>query len=400
MGCGTSSNAKTQEPTFKITNKEVTISDLNSIENKPEVSKNYQKNFNLIWLDTKVNDQINLQYRQKFKELFIETFFVTKASDVKGVIGQSTTNLIFVSCGENYSEAKEFVEKEKKVIAICIFSCEAEKYEHYKSGCRKILGITSSFDNLQNILTNMSSVDARFLRFCDTREEKTFYCLKDKDTIIKSLTVAMENESFSIFYPLGIRSTEIKEKLTIEAIEKIENAANSDNKIKEYMITKYKSTDFMAQITNVTNYIREHKEMAEIIQSYTMENLYYMLNLYLRIGTPRAFDTFKEYIFSLKASMCKKGLNIKNTGAVYRGLGLKPDFLKMYVENKGKCILLNGFTSTTIDKNEAIKFTLMATQGLKTLFEIQIVDFDEAFAKFITDFGFPEENGVFFPSGY
>ena len=128
-----------------------------------------------------------------------------------------------------------------------------------------------------------------------------------------------------------------------------------------------------------------------------MENLYYMLNFYLRTGSTQAFDTFKEINFCLKASMCKEGNPITQLGVVYRGLGLKAEFLRMYVENKGKCILLNGFTSTTVDKNEAIKFTLMAPHGLKTLFEIQIVDFDESFAKFINDFGFPEENGVFFP---
>ena len=74
------------------------------------------------------------------------------------------------------------------------------------------MDITNTFDNLQDSLSDASAYDTRFLRFCDTREEKTFYSLEDKDAIIRSLSVAMQNESFSIFYPLGIRAVNIQEK--------------------------------------------------------------------------------------------------------------------------------------------------------------------------------------------
>jgi hypothetical protein len=45
----------------------------------------------------------------------------------------------------------------------------------------------------------------------------------------------------------------------------------------------------------------------------------------------------------------------------------------------------------------AMDFALKSSGGQSVILELTTVNFDDSFAKFIASFGFPEENGVFFP---
>jgi hypothetical protein len=124
-----------------------------------------------------------------------------------------------------------------------------------------------------------------------------------------------------------------------------------------------------------------------------------MLNLYLRYGNEDGFKLFKEYMFCLKASICQLGEPIVGTGQkLYRGLTLSREFLEKYREKKEQIILLNAFTSTTLDKDKTIEFALRNKGENFVILEMTTVNFDDSFAQFIADFGFPEENGVFFPA--
>ena len=380
----------------KEVKRDLTLDDVDRIECKPASTPKTNLSFyNVLWFDPRIWDQDYQKHKDDLKKLFNEAIFVSSFSEVKDQMGKTTKNVVFVSCGEKYDEVKDTVETHRKVIAICIFAQDLEKYKHLKTNQSKVVGVIDNFDNLNVILKDAVANDPRSLRFCDSRKEKTFHTIKDKDTIIKSLTVANESDSFSIFYPLGVRDEEVNKQLTGDVLKKIENTARNDETLKQNM-ARY-GPSYMDVITQVTNYLYKSKRLVDVLKAYTMENLYYMMNLYLRFGTSQCFETFKEYIFCLKASMCIIGTPATNVAAVYRGLGLSPEFLKLYVENKGKFILLNGFTSTTIDKDKAIEFTMRAPQGIKTLYEISLVPFDESFSNFINDFGFPEENGVFFP---
>eukprot|EP01022_Parablepharisma_sp_SALTPOND_P025303 TRINITY_DN585_c0_g1_i2.p1 TRINITY_DN585_c0_g1~~TRINITY_DN585_c0_g1_i2.p1 ORF type:complete len:522 (-),score=68.21 TRINITY_DN585_c0_g1_i2:374-1939(-) len=345
---------------------------------------NILKDFNLVWLDPNVNNSENSGYQLLLKAKFNEAFFVPNPSDVINVIDASSKPVVFISCGSSYEEVKASVQPKTYVVAIIIFCFYLEKFKHYKVECKKVVDVTNTFDNLEKALKNVHCEYMHFLRFYESRSEKTFYSQEDKDMIIESFKQEFGTDTFSVFYPLGMKLVNIKEMLTPKVFDEIEIAAKYDDELERDI----------ELIKNVLDHLRKNNNMENIIESYTMEKLYYMLNRYLRYGKAEGFKLFKEYTFCLKGSMCELGIPVIEKGKkLYRGLELSEKFLNEYVNNTGKIVLLNAFTSTSTSIEEATEFA----RDNPTIFEITLVDLDEEFDKFITEFKFPEENGVFFP---
>lgn len=346
------------------------------------------KDFNLVWFDPSVNSSANAGYHVKLKSMFTEAIFESDPAAALGKIDVSANPVVFVSSGERYEDIRATVESKHYVIAACIFCMDVGKYSTMYKGKPKIVDVTNDFSGLESALQKVHCDYVRFLRFFDNRTEKTFYTREDKDTIINSLKMMVENAAFSVFYPLGMKYVETDQRLNEAVLAKIDSVAKGDSKVSPH----YKA------IAGVIEYLRHNHRMEHVIKSYTQEKLYYMLNLYLRFGNPEGLELFKEYMFCLKGSMCEKGLPvIEKDKKLYRGLRLPAGFLEKYREQKGKIVLLNGFTSTTTDPETAMRFMNMGTNFAATLMELTLTDFDESFNSFIMEFGFPEENGVFFP---
>lgn len=357
------------------------------------------KNFNLIWLDAKKEGVVTEQQRSNLSKLFNKITFASIYSEFESKMNLSTKLMIFVSSVEKFIELKQKIESKDLVVGICIFDPKIEEHQHFKNESPKVIEIVNTLDDLKKAFQKISISFTRRLRFYDEREERTFYGLEDKETIKKSLRVAIENDSFTIFYPLGMKAVKIEDHLTKANCLKIEECARGDTELKTKMESKYAYSNYMDFITAVTSFLQtNNQKMIDIIKSYTKDNLYYMLNLYLRYGKFEGFELFKEYMFCLKGSMCQKGKPVIKAGLkVYRGLDLGANLLKKYEEKKSKCILLNGFTSTTHLEEKAMEFASWGCKDTATVMEITLVDFDDLFLNFLKDFEFPEENGVFFP---
>eukprot|EP01022_Parablepharisma_sp_SALTPOND_P025304 TRINITY_DN585_c0_g1_i3.p1 TRINITY_DN585_c0_g1~~TRINITY_DN585_c0_g1_i3.p1 ORF type:complete len:457 (-),score=69.19 TRINITY_DN585_c0_g1_i3:374-1744(-) len=342
------------------------------------------KDFNLVWFDPNVNNSKNSEYQLLLKAKFNEAFFVPNPSDVINVIDASSKPVVFISCGSSYKEVKASVQPKTYVVAIIIFCFDLEKFKHYKTECKKVIDVTNTFDNLEEALKNVHCEYMHFLRFYESRSEKTFYSHEDRYMIIKSFKQKLGTDAFSVFYPLGMKLVNIKEMLTPKVLDQIEIVAKGDSKLERHI----------ELIKDVLDYLRKNNNMESIIESYKMGKLCYMLNLCLRHGMAEGFKLFKEYTFCLKGSMCELGIPVIEKGKkLYRSLELSAELLKEYKNNQSKIVLLNAFTSTSTNIEMATKFA----RDNATIFEITLVDLDEKFDKLITEFEFPEENGVFFP---
>ncbi len=352
--------------------------------------KGILNDFSLVWFDPKVALSYNKKFREQLTSMFSEARFVSNPLTLGETIDDSSKPVVFLSCGSGYAGVRDFVEAKNYVVGVFIFCMRIEDYLHFMKDSKKVIGVVDVFSSLQEKLQDVHEKYIHFSRFYESRDEKTFYTVKDKDTIIESLSVAVRTNKFSIFYPIGMPSISIAQTLTADVLTRIGIRAMGDIELRGA---------FARKVKDVLSFLSDHHEMKDVVRSYTMEKLYYMLNLYLRYGKPEGFALFKEYMLCLKGSICEVGRPMIQKGIkLYRGLHLLPKFLKEYGENIGKIVLLNSFTSTSLEEEFAFRFANMSKKGAPAIFEIRLVDFDKSFADFIAGFGFPEENGVFFPA--
>lgn len=359
----------------------------------------FLKNFVFIWFDPSVNNNENKNYQMRLKDLFYETNFVTKSSEVLPIIEKSTKLIIFYSCGGKYEEVKDTVEKMNNVVGICIFCGNREANLKHMLNCpQKVFGVASSFETLQMALRDkIYGSYMRFLRYYDIIEGRAFFTLAEKNIILKASTISYFNDKSSIFFPLGMGKMKLDAYLSEKNLKKIEEAVKIDKELIKYMDRKDSSSDHLAKIIEVTAFLRAKKSMEDIAKSFEMEDFSYMLNYYLRSQNPQKLEIFKEYMFCLKASLCKLCKPAIEKTIVYRGLGMSPDLYKEFEKNKGSCILLSGFTYACQNWKSAIEFAENNPHVCTTLLEIHLEECDKKFEDFMKEFGFPEENGVLFP---
>ncbi len=318
---------------------------------------------------------------------------VVSTEEAESFLKRAENPVIAVVSEAKYEAASKMLESSGIVAGVIILAC---KDKTCPTTTKKAVTVTTNLDpqgKLCEFLIQVYSNYVRFQRFFEDRTEKSFYGLDDRELIISSLRMRSRTDEFTIFYPLGTRAVNLRGVLSEKVLRRIEEVA-----------TKETSGDVKKRAVDVANtarYLREEKElgMKEVIRSYTMAGLYFMLNLYLRYGKTEGLELFKEYMFCLKGSMCELGTPITEKGTmVYRGLKWDHKFLEEYEKKKGEFVLLNGFVSTSLNRDVAVTFANNGgSGGESTLLEIRLVECDEGYVRFIKGFGFPEENGVLFP---
>ncbi len=347
------------------------------------------KDFAVIWLDpTPVSESFKGSLDQRFGQTLVVESAEKLAASVNDA--QKPAVLICSHATFNTKEVSGLVEAKHYVVAVVLFNPVGKKTKGgAKSG--KIVAETDTLDGLETALGPVHSEYAQYSRFFDEREQKTFYSIEDRETIVGSLSVKAEGDEFSIFYPLGMGAVALGEVLSPQTLDKIVAVATADPQLKQKLNPIAATVGFLKG--------KERLDMETVVRSYTMDGLYYMLNLYLRYGTSDSFNLFREYMFSLKGSMCELGKPVTSKGLkLYRGLRWDRKFLDEYKKRQGENVLLNAFVSTTQAKEVAMRFAKLGGKGdSSTLMEVRLVDFDDSFARFVSDFRFPEENGVFFP---
>ena len=99
-----------------------------------------------------------------------------------------------------------------------------------------------------------------------------------------------------------------------------------------------------------------------IIKEYTKNTFYGDLNKWLMNSKMNSFETVAYFTARLMFSLNNYGFNNKmyynlNKSEVRRGIKLPYSCLLPYERAKGKVILLSGFTSTSLDENQAKNFS-------------------------------------------
>ncbi len=345
------------------------------------------KEFAMLWYSPSVAPEDSL------KAKFNATIVLQHAEDAEPAVAKSDSPLVAIVAADRYVEVSTLLETRNCVVAIIVLGGAGRERE-FKQKSEKVVAVTETIDGIEKMLGQVYAEYARFQRFFDGRAEKSFYGVEDRNTIISALRMKSRADEFTIFYPLGTKAVNIKDVLNAKVLDRIAETAKKETNADVSRRAK--------AVCDTLDFLRSQADlsMKEVIASYTMQGVYFMLNLYLRYGKTEGLELFKEYMFCLKGSMCELGTPITEKDTmVYRGLKWDPKFLVEYENKKGQCVLLNGFVSTSMSREVAVGFADNGGngKGASTVLEIRLVECDSSYLSFIKRFGFPEENGVFFP---
>ncbi len=227
-------------------------------------------------------------------------------------------------------------------------------------------------------------------RFFETRTQHTYYTLADSETIKRSLTISVGKASYSVLFPVGFNSIDPEKVLTTEKLQEIVETAEKDPQMSEYR----------AGIrTTVASLIKEPKNKAAVIRSYTDDGLYYIFNQYVRYGDYSGFRLFREYIFCLKGSLIELGKPVTSQTTVYRGLSLPKEAIAVWKTSVGGFGLFSAFTSTSLSKDAVVHFMRDRPQQQKVLMTIELSgERLPEFCDYLDKFAFVEDCGVFYPT--
>lgn len=382
----------------------VVVTERDALRSTEDNSVWHLKGFNLVWFDPNVNNEENKVYQKNFSKKFASTKYCTTPESTIREFKIDDMPIVVVSNGENYPNIQAEVEKAKNVSRVFIFCNDVRKYKHFTEQSKnKIVVVSNNFKVIVEELKKVESKNPRLERFFATREENSFFTIKDKDTIKSALTNTVGNEGYSIFYPIGFKAVKLGNFLSKRKLDEIMKVAREDKRLTEYL----------ENIELRINELKQELTMESLLRSYTGQGLYNYFNLYIRFGNYESFKLFSEYLLCLKGCLIEIGIPLStvNIDCVYRGMSLSESDLKKWIEaaTSNEQIkrfgLFPAFTSTTTDVSVADYFINLERGRLKNQTERKLVKLimkleENAvdFYEFLKKFEFAEESGILYPA--
>ncbi|CAF3676671.1 unnamed protein product [Rotaria sp. Silwood1] len=369
--------------------------------------------YHIVWLDKNMNSFYNRRILKKFSEIdrAVDSFTNTEEfiAYIRQVDAKQTISyIICIVSGALSEKAIPAIEECQCILGIFIFCKNIDNYEHLKynklraictdadelTNCIEMLiarsNVTTDFSMMpdqsstnsdsipakdmskdQHPIRNLKEDQASFLWF---NQMHKFMVTLENDDDRKAKTEMIEH-SLKLFHGQSRMLSKIEEFKSQSLIED-----------KEKAIFGYTDNSFIYQCTN-TVFRKEN-----VSQVYTCR---YIIKLLCRQLKQQYEQFIKEY---------NKKPKRKSLLHLYRGQTLKSEYIHLLETNINSLISLNGFVSTTMDKDVAMSFIVHRMQkDLKpVLMKIDIDMTSEhsvAFADISSFSKFPHEQEVLLSIG-
>ena len=382
---------------------------MNTEQTEKQLDEHYLQNLRLIWFDPNMDSGENREYKKDLDKLFKMKNYANSREDLEAALAAAPDiPIIVISCGGKYEEIGELVENSSQVVMIAIFCFDLQLHLPKLKHHLKIAAVINTFSNLEKELREGYKNFIRYTyKFLDNAEEQTFHELKDQQRILDGQgmeDVFFKGES-NITYPLYYKAFHFEEEAWQEALNRILDVANhNDNlcKIKE-------KEDLVQRIKE----LGENRSPKDIIYAYTGNGLYPMFGRAFRKGTKELLDLFRLFGFALRGSMGLLGKFIDSEEVLFRGLNLKAEHMKRWEDNLGNIVLLNGYTSTSLDKGLCMTGTFGGNCLMEFRFTKEVEEFEaslDIFNKLWSGYyspmdirqlaAYPSEKEILFPPFY
>ena len=309
---------------------------------------------------------------------------------------QNPGSFILISRGSKYAEIREAAENSSNVRMIIIYTQNIIKYLHYHEEHIKVWLITNDITEVEKSLTEGYQEYIKFHKFEEMFTERTFYTMKDYEFLMRNLSLMTSaHEGINIFYPFGYGAVFMERQSAL----RVELKMMLKNLVPILAITNKEESEDMEKL--LVQLLGSALTPKDILGAYTDEGIYLTLNEYLRSGDSIKIKDIKEFAYHLRGSMYQLGDPIiRPNTTVYRGLYMPIHSANFWAENIGNLVLLPSYTSTSLELEQALKFTKGPTTGMrKVIMEITLIKDQEIFLEQMEKFTEEEEiyNGCYYP---
>ena len=327
------------------------------IMSKEELNEDYLEHMRIIWFDPDIDSEENSRYRNELDKLFKMKEYTSDIESLERALKEHPdVPIIVISCGGYYVAIAELVQNSSQVVIIAIFCSYLKKHLPKLKDHIKIAAVINNFGNLKKELRKGYKNYIRFsYKFLDIAEEKTFYELKDQKEILAGQCmkgVFFEKES-NITYPLYYGAFRDKERNKYDLAFHFEEQAWQESLERILFAStnnKFCLHEERGQLTRRIVEMYNERSPERIIAAYTGSGLHPMFGRVFRRGERKELEIFRLFAFALRGSMALLGDLISLPLTVFRGLNLKPEDIERWKDNIGKVVLLNGYTSTSMNK--------------------------------------------------
>lgn len=370
------------------------------IHSEPKKDISILRYCNLIWPKGNSKELLDSDLMYYFKELFLQVSTVNKNEEICKGIEESIAPLVLILNAKNYNDISGKVENYDFVIGVIILDSNAKHDRNIAENSRKVIGVTDGIVELDKLInTSLVEVAYNFLTFkrmqislsykgpFPTSEfiEKNFFEIGDRKLIVSNLSVHVENDVCSIFFPHGFRALKIDDYLPEKSICQIEAVAMINEKFK-------KDSE---KIIGAIRRWQMKKNLEDLFKLFFSHELFMMINYYLKVNQPQAFELVKDFYFCAKGCISEYAKPCIAKGAtLYRGSIWNGDYKDDIIKAKGHVVLFPGFFSASFIKEDSSNVSA-TSQCVQT--EITLVEFDKEFYDSLKEFNFPDENAVLYP---
>ena len=338
-----------------------------------EEDEQYLQGLCLIWFDPNIDSAENTGYKKDLDKLFKMKNYVNSKEALESALkAVKEMPIIVISCGGKYEEIGELIENSSQVVMIAIFCFNLQLHLAKLKRHIKIAAVINTFKNLEKELKEGYKNYIRFsYKFLDDAEEQTFHELKDQQEILdgQGMKGIFFDKESNITYPLYYKAFNFEEEKWQEALKSIWLTSSNDNLCKSY-----ERKDLAKRIEELS----KGRLPMDIISAYTRNGLYPMFGRAFRKGKKELLDLFRLFGFALRGSMGLLGNFIDSGEILFRGLNLKAEHMKRWEDNLGKIVLLNGYTSTSLDKGLCLTGTFKGNCLMEFRFTKEVQIFEDS----------------------
>lgn len=303
----------------------------------------------IIWFDKNIQSKGNQEYLNYIKLYFVEqkVYTFSDLAELKKFIYfiEEDKKVLLISSGSSGEDLLHGVYQSQKISKVVIFCFNVKKYTQMAAQYNKVVAVESELKNLLNTLVEHVQTNTKLSEDLDVAfhftDEEAFVDFENLNFVLQlaqneeKINSKQAEKDFVIFakaYLLQQKSALQEKKKMLEDFKQFVNDIKNDNNEVVYWYTK---------VSFVNKLVNKILRKGDLVEIYQIRHFICLL------------------IKSVKKNLSQGGEeSVKMKPSVlYRGTRLKKDEIKVWEENAGKPMLVNGFISTSEDISIASKFT-------------------------------------------
>ncbi|CAF3763744.1 unnamed protein product [Rotaria sp. Silwood1] len=308
--------------------------------------------FHLVWLDAGSSSPDGRHTEQQLRSIINHLVKFQDVHECEEYIKAQSSNerIVMVVSGQLGRKIVPNIHLLRQVISIYVYCMDVVAHKIWTQNYRKVKGVVVELNELIKRIQADHKIQKKM-------EEPLSINIFTTNTLTEGVSTT------------GINNNFLFSQVFMDCLIRLKYTEADQKELIEFCKQKYKGNNF--ELSNIGEF-QEHYSSENALRWYTRESFFYKtLNAALRQSDIHAIFLFRKYIADIQQQL--KNRQVRNSIRIYRCQMISNNELETLRKSCGQFISINSFFSTSIYKDNALKFlkTPDDTENLASvLFEI------------------------------